>query len=292
MYWLLRIVLSFFGSLPLKWTQKFASMLGVLVWHLSPERRKVAIVNAEIIGSETPEKTAKQSFKHTFMSYFETAYAKNFDKKFVEKYVTIENPQYYKQLVDAGQKFIFISAHIGSWDLAAPAYTVGMDAKAIIVGRETNSKTVNKLIDYMRNSGNIIYVQQHGFLDKMKEYEDYTPGSLLDHIGIGKDVLFAPFFGYRVETLIGSLVMAARKNIPLLPAYLIRTENGFLFTMNEAIYPNTELKPKERIYDLAVRMNEEYERIIRKYPEQWYLLHRRFKRVEEADGKSTRSVYR
>ena len=295
MYWFYRILTAICSRLPLRWVQKLASVVGIIAWHILPSRRNAAKVNARIIGAEDPRKTAKESFKHTFMAYFETAYIRNIDDKFVERYVTCENTHHYEELVKNKQQFLFISAHIGSWDLCAPVTANAVDFKAVIVGRMSNSKSVNRIIEDLRNnSDRIVYVHQYGYIDKVKEYSQkgYVAGSLMDHIGTASDSIYAPFFGLKVQTLMGMPLLSARRKIPMLPSYLIRTKTGFKVIMSEPLWPNLDLKPKERVMDLLIRMNEEYERIIRQYPEQWYLLHRRFKRVEEDNGKISSSLYR
>jgi KDO2-lipid IV(A) lauroyltransferase len=55
--------------------------------------------------------------------------------------------------------------------------------------------------------------------------------------------------------------------------------------------PDHSLRPKERIYDIALRINKAFEEVIRENPEQWYLLHKRFKKTEDENGKVSRSFY-
>jgi KDO2-lipid IV(A) lauroyltransferase len=91
-------------------------------------------------------------------------------------------------------------------------------------------------------------------------------------------------------------VFCARRKIPMLPCYLLRTESGFELHISEPIWLDKDLPPKDRIHDLLVKMNKEFERIIKAHPEQWFLMHRRFKRVkvgERGNGKKiSHSVYR
>ncbi len=278
----------------MSFVQTIGKCVGNLAWVLLKDRRRVAIINAGIIGVADPVKTAKESFRQTFMSYLETAYIHKVDQKFIDRYVTCEGKEHYDKLIADGQKYIFVSAHIGSWDLNAAVTSTAYKFKALIVGRENNSQAINKIIENKRTSGNIVYVHQQGYLEMLAKYEKegYVSGSLLDHSTTQSDSLIAPFFNLRVPTLAGVAAVCARKKIPMLPCYLIRKEHGFHIVTHAPIYPNPDLKPKERILDILVRMNQEYETIIKKYPEQWYLLHRRFKKVEEPDGTISHRIYR
>jgi KDO2-lipid IV(A) lauroyltransferase len=270
--------------------QRFAGGVGTLAWYLLKERRQVAKVNAKIVTlSADSDKIAKESFRQTFMAYFETAYVQNVDQDFIDKYVTVEGFENYKKIQDEGKMFSLISAHIGSWDLSSPITQHVCGFKLLVVGRESNNKALNRLLDDIRNMGDIEYATQKGFLEKAAQYDRVgcAIGSILDHGTTKGDSVVAPFFGYRVPTLAGIAALSARKKIPMLPTYLIRTKTGFKLIMHPPIYPNQELKAKDRITDLVTRMNIDFESIIKEYPEQWYLLHKRFKRLEEADGTIT-----
>ncbi|MDR2870768.1 MAG: hypothetical protein LBV04_09985 [Deferribacteraceae bacterium] len=296
MYWLLKGLTAFLHKLSLPNVQKFGAFIGLLAWYTMPGRRKVAKINAEVVGAADPAKTAKESFKHSFTSFLETVFIGIVDQQFIDKYVTIEDKHYYDDLVAQGQSFAFVSGHIGSWDLVSPVATLAWDMKLITVGRMTNSKGMNRFIDDLRNATDrIVYIQQFGYLEKLNDYvsRGYIPGSLLDHIGTPRDSFFAPFFGMEVETLAGMAVFCARRKIPMLPCYLLRTANGFVLRPSKPIWPDRDLKPKERIHDLLVKMNQEFEKIIKEHPEQWFLMHRRFKRIKkDADGKTSSSLYR
>jgi KDO2-lipid IV(A) lauroyltransferase len=298
MYWLFRGLIFIFSKLPLKFLQSFAGGVGAIAWYILPERRRIAKINAHIItqGIENidSDKIAKKSFRHTFMSYFETAYIHNVDAAFLDKYVKCEGKEHYDKLVANDEKFLFINAHIGAWDLSSIVVSKLYGFKGLIVGRESKNKTLNRLLDDLRNTQELDYVTEQGYLERVAEYEKqgYVTGSLLDHGTTRGNSIIAPFFGYRVPTIAGIAAVSARKKIPMLPTYLIRTETGFLIVTHPPIYPNSELKPKDRILDLVTRMNAEFEVIIRKYPEQWYLLHKRFKRVEGTDGEISNSIYR
>jgi KDO2-lipid IV(A) lauroyltransferase len=292
MYKIVRLLLNLLSRQPIKRVQRIGAFIGWLAWYVLPVRRKTAIVNAGIIGAKDPVKTAKLSFRHTFMSYFETSYIEKIGAEFVEKYVTIEGAENFEALRHSG--VYMFSAHLGSWDLVTPVVAWAFDARFLVVGRSTKSELLNQLLLDARNTDKVAYVFDKGFVEKIKEYTQagYLPGSLLDHSATGADGVPVPFFGHVVLTVAAASAFAVRKRIPLLPAYLIRKENGFHLIVRAPIYPDEKLKIKERILDLTARINKEYEQVIREYPEQWYLLHRRFKRVEMANGKTSYSIYR
>jgi KDO2-lipid IV(A) lauroyltransferase len=212
----------------------------------------------------------------------------------LKRYVTAEGENYYNELIDSGRKFITVSAHIGSWDMLPVIASMFLGFKALIVGRESKSAALNRILENMRNVGDVVYVPQKGYIEKFAYYDKigYLSGSILDHSSTCGDGVTAEFFGHRVSTLAGLLALCVRKGMPLLPCYLIRAGHSFRLIVHSPLYPTGEGRVREQIVNLASRLNKEYESIIREFPEQWYLLHRRFKRVEGPDGTMSNHIYR
>ena len=107
-----------------------------------------------------------------------------------------------------------------------------------------------------------------------------------------KDCVNVPFFGYKTPTIAGIPAMCARKKMKILPFFAAFTNEGYKVMIYPPIAPDVNLDPKKRIEKLAADINKTYEDVIKKYPDQWYLIHRRFKRVEVEDGTLSDCVYR
>ncbi|MDR2401258.1 MAG: hypothetical protein LBD73_06370 [Deferribacteraceae bacterium] len=294
LYYILKGLLIFFSKRPLEKVQRTGRILGCFLWHILKNRRKVAIVNARIIGAEDPARTAKLSFEHTFSSYLEASYTHNINAEFIRKYVTCEGREYYDKLVKTGEHFAILTAHMGSWELAAQVVPTLYGFKALVAGRAAKNRSVERAIEYMRNVGNVVYIGGDGYIEKLSEYEKkgYYSASLLDHGGTPGDSVLAPFFGYKVFTLAGLCAMCVRRKMPMLPCYLVRTASGFKVITRPPVYPAQGGDRKNKIANMAALVNREYEKIIREYPEQWYLIHRRFKRVAGDDGKILTDMYK
>lgn len=293
-YWILKPFLLLLNHLPLKALDTIGVFLGSLIWILSADRRKVAAINAKIIGAEDPKKTAKESFKNAFKAYMETFYANRINEKFVEKYVMAEGSENFYTVRENNKEYILAGAHFGPWSMFANIATLYYGFKVITIGRASKNKTIERVIEELRSSANVRYITHRGAIAQLSKFmeEGYIPGVYLDHTATPKDCVNVDFFGYKTPTIAGIPAFAAKKRIPIIMFFCIYEKNGYKIKIYPAIYPDETLKPKERIEKLAGDINKVYEDIFRKYPEQWYLIHRRFKRVEEPDGTISHSVYR
>ena len=95
-----------------------------------------------------------------------------------------------------------------------------------------------------------------------------------------------------MPVIAGIPALCARKNYPII--FFFGLYDGFdtKVILKGPVYPDKNLKPKERIIKIAEDINKVYEEVFKEYPEQWYLIHRRFKRVELEDGTMSDHIYK
>lgn len=290
MYILIRIVYFITELMSFHALRKTGMFVGSLAYLLSKKRRKIAEKNCMAIGCPDCAQVVKQSFRHSFATYAESFYAHRIDKNFLDS-VEIENPQYMN--VDKTRGYFLVSAHIGCWELVPNIMSSKLGIRGAAIARKLKNEKVDEFLVKQRVSENVLYLHHRNIADRIPELldEGITVGALLDHSATTRDSMFVPMFGVNTTFIKGVPLISVRKDIPIIPTFLIRTEKGFKMVMYPLIEPDRSLKPKERIYDIAKRINDTYEDIIRKYPEQWYLLHKRFKKTMDAEGNITESFY-
>ncbi|WP_164885375.1 lysophospholipid acyltransferase family protein [Geovibrio thiophilus] len=279
------------GGRSLGFLRRTGSFLGFVFWYLLPARRKIAIKNAEIVGAPDPVKCARESFRHTFMSYMEAFYIGRVDEKFLEKYIKIicrcEKP-------DPITGEIIVSAHFGCWELAAPSLAVISPLRIGLLARKIKDPKIDEFVKGRRDfSDKLIYLHHRDCAEEISRLiaSNAHIAALLDHASTEKDSIFIPFFGIKTTFNKGLPLIAVRRNIPIRPAFMKRTDEGAEMIFLEQILPDPNLKPKDRINDVAIKINKAFEEIISKNPEQWYLLHKRFKKTEDENGKVSRRFY-
>ncbi|MBZ4643010.1 MAG: Kdo2-lipid lauroyltransferase/acyltransferase [Deferribacteres bacterium] len=273
-------------------------ILGTIAFYILPSRRKVAIKNAQIIGIKDPYNVAKESFKNSFASFLEVFFIKKIDTSFLEKHVIINNDDVNKilNLNETFGPYFVVSAHIGSWEIVPKLFTLKFDKVVCIVGRKIKNSNIDNLIKRLRSDEKIIYLSHRNIAFEISKLVDkkIIVGTLLDHSALKKDSIYVDFFGLKTSFIAGIPILSAKKNIPVVPVFCIRVDKHTLkIICYDPIFPDKNLKPGERILNIAEKINSVYEDIIKKYPEQWYLMHKRFKRVKKDDNQEeTYSIYR
>jgi len=294
LYYILKPLVILLNHTPRKVLHGMAKFMAFSLWHLSKDRRHVAVTNAKILGAKDPYKTARKSFDYTFMAYLDIFYAHRIGDDYIKNHVTIEGRQIYDKVKNEDNKFVFVGGHFGTWSLLATIVPQALDTQVITIGRSTKNAALDKILDELRTFERVKYVTHRGAMEKLSSYinEGCIPGVYIDHTATEKDCINADFCGYKVPVIAGIPALCARKNYPIV--FFFGLYDGFdtKVILKGPVYPDKTLKPKERIIKIAEDINKVYEEVFKQYPEQWYLIHRRFKRVELEDGTMSDHVYK
>lgn len=294
LYYILKPLVILLNHTPRKVLHGMAKFMAFCLWHLSKDRRHVAVTNAKILGAKDPYKTARKSFDYTFMAYLDIFYAHRIGDDYIKNHVTIEGRQIYDKVKNEDNKFVFVGGHFGTWSLLATIVPQALDTQVITIGRSTKNAALDKILDELRTFERVKYVTHRGAMEKLSSYinEGCIPGVYIDHTATAKDCINVDFCGYKVPVIAGIPALCARKNYPIVFFFGLYDGLNTKVILKGPVYPDKNLKPKERIIKIAEDINKVYEEVFKQYPEQWYLIHRRFKRVELEDGTMSDHVYK
>ena len=294
LYYILKPLVIILNHTPRKVLHGIAKFMAFSLWHLSKDRRHIAVTNAKILGAKDPYKTARKSFDYTFMAYLDIFYAHRIGDDYIKNHVTIEGRQIYDKVKNEDNKFVFVGGHFGTWSLLATIVPQALDTQVITIGRSTKNAALDKILDELRTFERVKYVTHRGAMEKLSSYinEGCIPGVYIDHTATAKDCINADFCGYKVPVIAGIPALCARKNYPIVFFFGLYDGLNTKVILKGPVYPDKTLKPKERIIKIAEDINKVYEEVFKQYPEQWYLIHRRFKRVELEDGTMSDHVYK
>ncbi|UCH85084.1 MAG: lysophospholipid acyltransferase family protein, partial [Candidatus Latescibacterota bacterium] len=95
--------------------------------------------------------------------------------------------------------------------------------------------------------------------------------------------IFVDFFGRPASTVRGPAVFAIRRDCPIVPCFLIREGcDRHRAVFERPLWPDERLSGREAVRELTQRFTMLLEDYVRKYPEQYFWTHRRWKTKPEA----------
>ncbi|MFP2906355.1 lysophospholipid acyltransferase family protein [Pyxidicoccus sp. 3LFB2] len=185
-----------------------------------------------------------------------------------------------KARVATGQGVLMVTAHFGNWELLGDMlirWGVPLDALVRPLKGALNTRIA---VNRVGCGAGLIYpkgaIQE--IIDAVKRGE--SPFMLLDQALPAKAAVFVPFFGKLASTTPAMAVAAKRTGAPVFVVMGVRNGRGgarFRLEVEGPILPPAPGECEDPITEHTARVTAALERCIRKYPEQWMWLHRRWK---------------
>lgn len=179
---------------------------------------------------------------------------------------------------DAGQPLVLIGMHNANWEIAAAAISqTGLPCH--ITYRPANNVLIDKRISNMRVGYGVKTLTAKGGEGAKQIMQALKAGESVALMNDQKmnDGVAAPFFGHPAMTAPGPTRLAMRHNCPLVPISVRRTEGArFRVEILEPIEISQHPDRNAAIVETVTRINQWVESEIRKAPEQWFWVHRRW----------------
>ncbi len=272
------------GILPRPLSRGLSIALFQLVYLLHVKLRKVGMHNLAMVCPEKTEEERAQILRGVFTSLgrqlAELCQFPRYTPENVDDVVVYDGLENYTQAHARGKGVLFLTGHFGAWELSAFAHSLHGHWLHIVM-RPMDNPYLNRLIEHYRTMhGNKTVAKDNfvrGLLAAMKAGEGV--GILMDTNMTPPQGVFVDFFGIEACTASGLARIALRTDAAVVPGFTIWDEQLGKYRLRfdpairlirsgdlEAdIVANTQLFTK---------VIEEY---VRKYPDQWLWVHRRWK---------------
>lgn len=179
--------------------------------------------------------------------------------------------------VESGRGALLVTAHFGNWELAGEMLLRrGVRLNALV--RPLKGALNTRVVDNrLRVGGGLIYPKGavRGILEGLRLGE--CAFMLLDQAMPVKEALFVPFFGRLASTTPAMALAAQRTGAPTFITMGVREGQKLRLEVEGPIPFPTEVKGREALVVHTARVTAVLEQFIRRYPEQWLWLHRRWK---------------
>jgi KDO2-lipid IV(A) lauroyltransferase len=284
-----------FSVIPRRWMAQMAIPLGWLWFRIDRSHRNTACNNIKQalgreISSQAIYELAQANFIQLSRVALELPSLLKFNKNNAGDYVVISGHEHLKKAQADGNGTILLTGHLGHWELMALAAAVVLDTPIDVVARPLDYPPLDALLEEIRTqSGNrVISKQNAGELIGKALKENRIVGILLDQNANYMEGVYVPFFGVTACTNKGFAMFALRYNATVLPVFNIRRKNGRYHIMIGQPVPlkRTDNLQKDIVL-YTKKFNEVIESYIRKAPDNWLWVHRRWllKKIPESAKK-------
>jgi KDO2-lipid IV(A) lauroyltransferase len=268
------------GHLPLRLGLWVGARVGDLLWVTLPGRRAVALDNlARAFGRErSAEQLAelgRRSFQHLGMNLVEACVFFFRPPTVLLSRVDLGNPEPVREAVAMGRGVLALTAHLGNWELLAAVSALSVYPLSVVM-RPLDDPVVNWLIERFRRRSGVELIAKGQALPAMRDAlrQGRMVGVLLDQNASRAEGVFVPFFGIPASTSKALAVLSLRTGAPVVPIFILRGREG-----RHSVWADPPI-PAPETGDVAAytaAFNRSIEAAIRRAPEQWFWLHRRWK---------------
>ena len=196
--------------------------------------------------------------------------------------VTAEGFQHFTNAAESGKGLIAMTGHYGNWELLG-TWIVKRGYPIKVVAKKSYDPRLDKLIVDYRNQAGYANTARgsatRSVVDGLMRGETF--GLLFDLDTKVKGV-FVNFFGTPAHTATIPAILAAKLNVPIVPIFIRLTSDYKYVVMcrEELKLVNTGNEEQDVVTNTQI-CSDMYEEMIKKHPEQWIWMHRRWKKKPE-----------
>ena len=281
-------LLSFaIACLPTKARGWLGAAIGIFWFDILRIRRKVAIENVGIAFPEMnlDERTrlARASLCHMGCTITEYALLPFFSNADIQRHFDIEGLEHVENALKEGKGAILLSMHVGNGDFAV-AMLSRLGLPMNLISKEFKARWLNDMWFGMR--------RKHGtrFISPEKSSFEILRGLRRNELIVFVlDQFMGPpvgvrttFFGKETGTAAGCALMAERTGAPVVPSYTYRRPDGRHVAVFEAPIKGLDHGLSQKNTAIMTQVyTDKIESVVRRYPEQWMWIHRRWKEFRD-----------
>lgn len=280
--------ISFFilciGVLPLSWTDRAGSSLASLWFAIDKKHRQITLDNirhayGKKLSNQQQCTLARAVFKNTVGMFFEHARFRRILPRNYSKFLSVRGLVNLTMARAGGKGVLCFSAHLGNWEMV-PIIGRIVDIPISIVYRKLKFSPLDRYVKERRTATGCRMLTMHRALDEVMASltRGEVAGMIIDqNTSNRRHGAFVDFLGRKACANTGPAMLALSTDAAVIPIFTFRENGKFIIeilpqvpTVRTGDYPK-DLEENTRIYNTII------ESYVKKYPEQWFWVHNRWR---------------
>src|SRR5271156_3510290 len=277
-------VVKLLGLPPRRTARALGALVGRIALLLTPRLRRTGDLNLRLAF---PQKTAaerqqilRKLYRNLGWLLAEFCQMPRYTPEQTGRFLRYEGLEHYLAARDRGKGVLILTGHLGAWELSSYYHSLMGHPMSMVIRRLDNAR-VDKLVNGIRclHGNRVLHKDDfaRGLLAAMRQGE--TVGILMDTNMTPPQGSFVPFFGHMACTASGMARVALKTGATVLPGFMLweESEQKYVLHFGEAIEVTSTGNDEQDVLDNTARFTAVMESWIRRYPDQWLWVHRRWK---------------
>jgi len=294
-YWLVRFLLGLVRLSPDWFVHFMGTMLGLAFYTLDRAHRRIAQRNLATAFPARPlaerQKIAREAFKHFGRLLFALLRFSTLTPEQMLARVDVDGEERTRQAYAQGRGVLFVTGHFGFWELQALVHAARVEPIAVLA-RALDNPRLNQLLEEIRTrTGNSVIYRRSTIRRVMRTLEaGKGVAVLIDQHIMSRDAIYVDFFSRPAATTSAVAALALRTGAPVVPVFALPSPHGrFRLIYEHPVTPPRADAP-DAIREFTQRCTDVLEMYVRRNPELWLWMHRRW-RDEQPAGDATAGMF-
>jgi len=275
--------------LPWRVVQWMGSTLGFLFYTLDGRHRRIAMNN---VAAAFPRQTVverrrlvRRVFGHFGRLLFEMLKFSGLSREQMMRRVEFEGDDRVRAAHALGKGALLFTGHFGCWEINAMAHGAALWPMGVLA-RPLDNIRLHRLLERIRGcTGNYVIYRRGALRRVLKALASNDAVAILidQHIQ-APDAVTVSFFDRPAATTLALAVLAQRTGAPVIPVFATPLPGGrFKLIYEHPVDPPRDDSP-EAIRDFTQRCTDVLEMYVRRQPDLWLWMHRRWRDEAMPEG--------
>ena len=278
------ILVKLLGALPRGVARAVGSGVGTVAYRILGRLREVALTNLALAFPDKPDAEREEILRRLYRNLgwllAEFCQMPRYTPENTRPFARYQGLEHYLAARDRGKGVLILTGHLGVWELSSYYHSLMGHPMSMVIRRLDNPR-VDALVNRIRclHGNRVLHKDDfaRGLLGAMRQGE--TVGILMDTNMTPPQGEFVPFFGRLACTASGMARVALKTGATVLPGFMLweESEQKYVLHFGEAVDLVSTGNDEQDVIENTARFTAVIETWIRRYPDQWLWVHRRWK---------------
>jgi len=289
-FWLVLVVARTLGWLPRPLSRRIADGIAWGVYRGLGRLRHVGQRNLQMalpeLSAEERDETLRGVFKHLGWQLVEFCRMARYTPENTSDWIRTEGLNNYQAAKIRGKGVLIVTGHLGAWELSSFYHSLMGHPMSMVI-RRLDNRRLDEFVNGIRcmHGNRVLHKDDfaRGLLNSMRKGE--TVGILMDTNMTPPQGVFVKFFGQQACTASGLARVALKTGAAVLPGFMLwePKEGRYVLHFGKELVFQRTTDAEADILAATQRCTQAIESWIRRYPDQWLWIHRRWKTRPEGE---------
>jgi KDO2-lipid IV(A) lauroyltransferase len=290
-YLIVRLLITVVRFMPGVLVRACGTVLGLTFYFVDRAHRRIAERNLATAFPARPEAErraiARAAFAHFGRLLFELLQFATLSPDEMRARVEVDGEDRSRLAYAQGKGVLFVTGHFGFWELQAMVHAVQVEPVTILARALDNPYLNGLLEDIRQRTGNTV-VYRRGTIRRVMRtlHAGHGVAVLIDQHIVTRDAIYVDFFERPAATTSAVAALALRTGAPVVPVFALPLGGGRYRMIYEHPVEPPRADSAEAIREFTQRCTDVLEMYVRRHPELWLWMHRRWR----DDGPATLEV--